>query len=137
MLPEAAAAAAAARAAETERHANVSRTSSSAPGHDSERPVAIGEDLPTPFYVPTVPVRGFRPRGPGARRARFAPVALGPTAAAAAAPPDTIYQGTVVDFGHKMGSKRRCYGFIRVDHTQKEVWVSERGRAKWFSVGRG
>jgi cold shock CspA family protein len=24
-----------------------------------------------------------------------------------------------------MGSKRRCYGFIRVDHTQKEVWVSE------------
>ena len=43
-------------------------------------------------------------------------------------PPDTIYQGTVTNFGFaaKDGtSSRHCYGFIRVDASQNEVFVSE------------
>merc|ERR1719174_3061817 len=43
-------------------------------------------------------------------------------------PPDTIFQGTVTNFGHfpKDGTaSRHCYGFIKVDHTHNEVFVSE------------
>ena len=43
-------------------------------------------------------------------------------------PEDTIYQGTVTNFGFaaKDGtSSRHCYGFIKVDQTHKEVWVGE------------
>jgi hypothetical protein len=43
-------------------------------------------------------------------------------------PPDTIFQGTVTNFGHfpKDGtSSRHCYGFIKVDHSGNEVFVSE------------
>ena len=43
-------------------------------------------------------------------------------------PPDTIYQGTVANFGFaaKDGtSSRHCYGFIKIDHSGNEVFVSE------------
>ena len=127
---EAAAAAATARAAETE--ATRERLENQLKAHQGTilSVLSPGEDLPDPEHPspPLAYVPGVSP-----------PVVLGPVApgslpwpwaqplplAYAAPPPDTIYQGTVVDFGHKMGSKRRCYGFIRVDHTQKEVWVSE------------
>ena len=126
---EAAAAAATARAAETE--ATRERLENQLKAHQGTilSVLSPGEDLPDPEHPspPLAYVPGVSP-----------PVVLGPVApgslpwpwaqplpAYAAPPPDTIYQGTVIDFGHKMGSKRRCYGFIRVDHTQKEVWVSE------------
>ena len=41
---------------------------------------------------------------------------------------DTIFQGTVTNFGHfnKDGrSSRHCYGFIKIDHSGNEVFVSE------------
>ena len=40
-------------------------------------------------------------------------------------PPDTIYQGTVTNFGHFKSSTSHSYGFIRIDHSQNEVWVRE------------
>ena len=41
-------------------------------------------------------------------------------------PEDTIFQGTVMNFGDfGAGSSRHCYGFIRLDGTQNEVFVSE------------
>ena len=43
-------------------------------------------------------------------------------------PPDTIYQGTVTNFGFaaKDGTtSRHCYGFIKVDNSGNEVFVSE------------
>ena len=39
--------------------------------------------------------------------------------------PDTIYQGTVTNFGHFKSSTSHSYGFIRIDHSQNEVWVRE------------
>jgi hypothetical protein len=39
-------------------------------------------------------------------------------------PPDTIYQGTVTNFGHLKSSTSHAYGFIRIDHSQNEVFVS-------------
>jgi cold shock CspA family protein len=42
--------------------------------------------------------------------------------------PDTIFQGTVTNFGHfnKDGrASRHCYGFIKIDHSGNEVFVSE------------
>ena len=132
---EAAAAAATARAAETETLRESLESQLKAHQGTILSVLSSGEDLPDPdhdipyepFPMPLAYVPGVSP-----------PVVLGPVApgslpwpwaqplpAYAAPPPDTIYQGTVIDFGHKMGSKRRCYGFIRVDHTQKEVWVSE------------
>ena len=41
-------------------------------------------------------------------------------------PEDTIFQGTVTNFGHfGEGSFRHCYGFIKIDHSGNEVFVSE------------
>ena len=43
-------------------------------------------------------------------------------------PEDTIFQGTVTNFGHfnKDGrASRHCYGFIKIDHSGNEVFVSE------------
>ena len=43
-------------------------------------------------------------------------------------PPNTIFQGTVTNFGHfpRDGmSSKHCYGFIKVDHSGNEVFVSE------------
>ena len=78
------------------------------------------------------------PRGPGARRARVDPVVLGPTAAPGAAlPPDTIFQGTVIDFGPKGDSTAPL---LRVysgrSHAERSVCEVE-GRARRLSVGRG
>ena len=122
---EAAAAAAAARAAETE---------------DSRERLVLspGEDLPDPNHdiasppyeplpMPLAYVPGWSP-----------PVVLGPVAPgslpwswgpplrfAAPPPPETIFQGTVVDLGPKENATaKRRYGFIRVDHTHNLVFVS-------------
>ena len=51
-----------------------------------------------------------------------------PTVGVTQPSPDTIYQGTVTNFGYaaKDGtSSRHSYGFIRVDASQNEVFVSE------------
>ena len=60
---------------------------------------------------------------PGGPYPAFAPMQL-PTPP----PEDTIFQGTVTAFGDFMkggASLRHCYGFIKVDHSGNEVFVSE------------
>ena len=120
---EAAAAAATARAAETERerleNQLVLSPGEDLPDPDHMTPSPPYEPLPMPFYVPTVPVHP-------------PPMVLGPIAPgsipwsyyAPPLPPDTIFQGTVINFGPKGDSTgKRRYGFIRVDHTQSRVFV--------------
>ena len=126
---EAAAAAAAARAAETEDQLKGLQAAT------SESVMSPGEDLPDPdhdipyepFPMPLAYVPGVSP-----------PVVLGPVAPgslpwswvpplrfAAPPPPETIFQGTVVDLGPKENATaKRRYGFIRVDHTHNLVFVS-------------
>ena len=75
-----------------------------------------------PAYDPyaAMPMYGG-PMYPGAY-APPPPMALTPP------PPDTIYKGTVTNFGYaaKDGtSSRHCYGFIKVDHSGNQVFVSE------------
>ena len=124
---EAAAAAAAARAAETEDQLKGLQAAT------SESVMSPGEDLPDPdhdipyepFPMPLAYVPGVSP-----------PVVLGPVAPgslpwswgpplrfAAPPPPETIFQGTVIDFKSEATAKRR-YGIIRVDHTHNLVFVS-------------
>ena len=108
---EAAAAAAAARAAETENQLKALQGTILDPTHIPPSP---------PFYVPTVPVHP-------------PPMVLGPIAPGsipwsyyAPPPPDTIFQGTVIDIRPKDGAWNpgTKYGIIRVDHTQEKVFVS-------------
>jgi len=109
---EAAAAAAAARAAETENQLKALQGTILDPTHIPPSP---------PFYVPTVPVHP-------------PPMVLGPIAPgsipwsyyAPPPPPDTIFQGTVIDIRPKDGAWNpgTKYGIIRVDHTQEKVFVS-------------
>lgn len=109
---EAAAAAAAARAAETENQLKALQGTILDPTHIPPSP---------PFYVPTVPVHP-------------PPMVLGPIAPgsipwsyyAPPPPPDTIFQGTVIDIRPKNGAWNpgTKYGIIRVDHTQEKVFVS-------------
>ncbi|CAH0379004.1 unnamed protein product [Pelagomonas calceolata] len=75
-----------------------------------------------PAYDPyaAMPMYGG-PMYPGA----YAPP---PPMALAPPPPDTIFQGTVTNFGNfnKDGrASRHCYGFIKIDHSGNEVFVSE------------
>ena len=125
---EAAAAAAAARAAETERerleNQLVLSPGEDLPDPDHMTPSPPYEPLPMPFYVPTVPVHPppmvLGPVAPGSLPWSWTPLLqLGGTP-----PPDTIFQGTVINFGPKGDATgKRRYGFIRVDHTQKKVFV--------------
>ena len=88
------------------------------PDPDHMIPSPPYEPLPMPFYVPTVPVHP-------------PPMVLGPIAPgsipwsyyAPPPPPDTIFQGTVIDFKSEATVKRR-YGIIRVDHTHNLVFLS-------------
>jgi hypothetical protein len=119
---EAAAAAATALAAETERerleNQLVLSPGEDLPDPDHMIPSPPYEPLPMPFYVPTVPVHP-------------PPMVLGPIAPgsipwsyyAPPPPPDTIFQGTVIDFKSEATVKRR-YGIIRVDHTHNLVFLS-------------
>merc|ERR1719174_3336709 len=71
---------------------------------------------PSPELVPSPPREGLIPMPIGAMGMPVPP------------PTDTIFQGTVTNFGHfpKDGTaSRHCYGFIKVDHTHNEVFVSE------------
>ena len=125
---EAAAAAAAARAAETERerleNQLVLSPGEDLPDPDHMTPSPPYEPLPMPFYVPTVPVHPppmvLGPVAPGSLPWSWTPLLqLGGTP-----PPDTIFQGTVINFGPKGDATgKRRYGFIRVDHTQSQVFV--------------
>ena len=137
---EAAAAAATARAAETEAareslesqlkdcvgvfHATATAESVMSPGEDlpdPDYPSPPYEPLPMPLaYVPGVSPLVLGPVAPGPLPWSWAPLLqLGGTP-----PPDTIFQGTVIDFGPKGDSTgKRRYGFIRVDHTQSRVFV--------------
>ena len=121
---EAAAAAAAARAAETEAaRERLENQLVLSPGEDLPDP---DHDIPyEPFPMPLAYVPGVSP-----------PVVLGPVAPgslpwswvpplrfAAPPPPETIFQGTVIDFKSEATAKRR-YGIIRVDHTHNLVFLS-------------
>ena len=121
---EAAAAAATARAAETETlreslerqlktHQDtilsVLSSGEDLPDPDHDIPSPPDEPLPMPLaYVPGVSL----------------PVVLGPLLPQYPPPPDTRYQGTVTSFGAFKSSTSHSYGFIRVDHTQKELFVN-------------
>ena len=123
---EAAAAAATARAAETEdqlKGLQATAESVLSPGEDlpdSDYPPPY-EPLPMPLaYVPGVSPLVLGPVAPGPLPWSWAPLLqLGGTP-----PPDTIFQGTVINFGPKGDATgKRRYGFIRVDHTQSQVFV--------------
>ena len=130
---EAAAAAATARAAETETLRESLESQLKAHQGTILSVLSSGEDLPDPdhdipyepFPMPLAYVPGVSP-----------PVVLGPVAPgslpwswvpplrfAAPPPPETIFQGTVIDFKSEATAKRR-YGIIRVDHTHNLVFLS-------------
>ena len=132
---EAAAAAATARAAETETLRESLESQLKAHQGTILSVLSSGEDLPDPdhdipyepFPMPLAYVPGVSP-----------PVVLGPVAPgslpwswgpplrfAAPPPPETIFQGTVIDLGPKENATaKRRYGFIRVDHTHNLVFLS-------------
>ena len=71
-------------------------------------------------YVPGVsPPVVLGPVAPGSLPWPWAP----PLHYAAPPPPETIFQGTVIDFKSEATAKRR-YGIIRVDHTHNLVFLS-------------
>ena len=133
---EAAAAAATARAAETEASREslenqikasqgsiLSVLSSGEDLLDPDYPSPPNEPLPMPLaYVPGwSPPMVLGPVAPGSLPWSWAP----PLRFAAPPPPETIFQGTVVDLGPKENATaKRRYGFIRVDHTHNLVFVS-------------
>ena len=88
---------------------------------------AMGMPVPPPMFLPgglaPYPPHYAMPGGPYPFAAMPPPhVGIEPP------PPNTIFQGTVTNFGHfpKDGTaSRHCYGFIRVDHSGNEVFVSE------------
>ena len=88
---------------------------------------AMGMPVPPPMFLPgglaPYPPHYAMPGGPYPFAAMPPPhVGIEPP------PPNTIFQGTVTNFGHfpKDGTaSRHCYGFIKVDHSGNEVFVSE------------
>ena len=128
---EAAVAAATARAAETEASRESLESQLKAHQGTILSVLSPGEDLPDPehpspplAYVPGVsPPVVLGPVAPGSHPWSWAQPP--PLAYAEPPPPDTIFQGTVVDLGHEGDSTaKHRYGFIRLDHTQNLVFVS-------------
>ena len=128
---EAAAAAATARAAETE--ATRERLENQLKAHQGTilSVLSPGEDLPDPEH-PSPPLAYVPGVSPPVVLGPVAPCTLPwpwaqppPLAYAEPPPPDTIFQGTVIDLGTKgEATAKRRYGFIRLDHTQNLVFVS-------------
>ena len=121
---EAAAAAATARAAETDTLRESLESQLKAHQGTILSVLSSGEDLPDPDHdIPSPPDEPL-PMPLAYVPGVSLPVVLGPLLPQYPPPPDTRYQGTVTSFGAFKSSTSHSYGFIQVDHSQKELFVN-------------
>ena len=121
---EAAAAAATARAAETDTLRESLESQLKAHQGTILSVLSSGEDLPDPDHDIASPPYEPLPMPLAYVPGVSLPVVLGPLLPQYPPPPDTRYQGTVTSFGAFKSSTSHSYGFIRVDHTEKELFVN-------------